>query len=1051
MGDMAAGGGAKIAGVRGAPPLGRRILPWYLSWIAVLAVCGSAWRGGRGELWLVMSVTILAAVVVGTVINRPAQRGAWLLLAGAVTLLMTGDGVAYAIDGETGLTANFSAADMIDLIAYPLAAAGLLMLVMRRSSALAVLVSAVDALIVLACLTLLTWILLIVPLVGSSVPSTTYRAMAVSFAFGDVLLLVVSLRLLMPRPRNRPMATWLIVIGAFGLLCSDVIYCLIELHGITRPRDVGAEATGSLIWLLGAAAWGAAALSPAMVQIDRRGARSASATLGRAPTKVTAVAARSALFVILALVGPVIALRRQADQVHDYDVLIAVLSGVIAVLLAARLGLVLLDLRRQLRVEQNLREVSGIMVGTAEIRQILAAVYQASALQSGKRHPKIVACAVVGDHLRVVTAANVADATAKVPGTDAAGWIADQFGAQPHVLVAPPGIAPESAGFLVGVAGGEASLADRIGQMEILASQALLAVNRLALTREIAQRSGQEYFRSLAENTSDVILIVGPGERVRYATPSAVGVLGVRNPTEVSLAELIGTQNAAWVAERLARPEDPARTVNTTTWSLRQSGRGKQALEVACADLRAEPAVGGLVLTLRDVTAQRQLEHELRYHAYYDTVTGLGNRLQFARRVELAMSRSRYGAAPATVLLLDIDDFKELNDVRGREVGDLILVAVAGRLAKVVGDGDVGRLGSDAFGVLAGPGAYGGAGGEADADALAKRLVEEISRPFDLPVGVVTITVSVGVASTRGHSRADEVIRSAKLALEAAQSDGRRAWRRYEAAMLEAKVEHAALREDLETSLHTGGFVLHYQPVIDLADGMISSFEALVRWRHPQRGLIQPDRFIPLAEKTGLIVPLGKWILQQSARDLARLRAASGKQSSHVRVAVNVSARQFAVPGLIDEVADALADAEVEPGALVVELTESALVRRKDRAVQDLHALKGLGVKLAIDDFGTGYSSLSYLQDFPFDGLKIDKSFVDDIAVSNRRAELIRGIIRIADTLGLYVVGEGVESSEQHRLLADAGCRYGQGFLYSRPMPIEEALGLLAAGGYPRH
>lgn len=1059
MDDMAARGGAKGADIRRAQ-LGRRILPWYVVWIAALSVAGSLWSHGRSELWLAISITVLAAALAGPVLNRPAQRVPWLLLAAAVVMLLVGDGVAYALDGTTGLTPDFSAADAVDLLAYPLAAAGMLMLVMRRSSALAVLVSVVDALIVLACLTLLTWVLLIGPLVGPAVPSSTYRAMALSFSFGDVLLLVVSARLLMPRPRDRPPAAWLIVAGSFGLLCADVLYCLVELHGIDSAKQIGTESAGSLIWLLGAALWGAAALSPTMVQVDRRGSYTGSATFGRAPANVTSVVVRCALFVLLALVGPVVALHREVSEANDYGVLIAVLSGVIAVLLAARLGLLLLNLRRQLRVEQNLREVSGIMVGATEIRQILAAVHHVGAQHSGERHPgaqhsgerrpRFVACAVVSDHLRTITADTVDDATAKVPGTDAAGWVRAQFGGRPHVLVTPPGIPAREAGFVIGVAGDEESVADRIGQLEIIASQALLAVNQLVLTRQIAQRSGQEYFRSLAENTSDVILIVGTGARVRYATPSAKAVLGTGDPTEAGLADLVGAQNAAWVDERLARPEDPTRPVTTTTWTLRRSGRGKQVIEVACADLRAEPAVAGLVLTLRDVTAQRQSEHELRYHAYYDTVTGLGNRLQFARRVELAMSRSRYGAAPATVLLLDIDDFKELNDVRGREVGDLILVSVAGRLAKAVGDGDVGRLESDAFGVLAGPGAYGGAGAaEADGDALARRLVEELSRPFDLPVGVVTISVSVGVASTRGHTRADEVIRSAKLALEAAQADGRRAWRRYETSMLEAKVEHAAMREDLEASLRDDGFEMHYQPVVDLADGRIASFEALVRWRHPRHGLIQPDRFIPLAETTGLIVPLGRVILRQSARDLARLRAASGGRASPIRVAVNVSARQFALPGLIDEVAAALAEARVDPAALVVELTESALVRRKDRAVQDLHALKSLGVKLAIDDFGTGYSSLSYLQDFPFDGLKIDKSFVDDIVLSHRRAELIRGIIRIADTLGLYVVGEGVETAEQHRLLAEAGCQYGQGFLYSRPVPVEEAEALLAADGYP--
>ena len=1047
MGDLAAGGGAQAAGRPDDRPLGRRLMPWYLSWTGALAVAGLLWTQARSELWLVMAITILAAILGGPLINRPAHRAAWLLLAGAVTLLMAAGTVAYALSQASRASPQSTAADIVDLVAYPLAAAALLMMVMRRSSLFAVLVSAVDALIVLTCLLLLAWMLLIVPLVGSAVPSTTDRAMAVAFAFGDVLLLVVAGRLLLPRPRSRPAAAWLLTAGAMGLLCSDVIYCLVELHGIKNLQMQAAMSAGGLLWLLGAGAWGAAALSPTMTHVDRRGAPNASATLGAAPTKATAVVARSLLFILLALVGPVILVGHQIKGVHDYGPLLGVLSGLIAVLLAARLSLVLLDLRRQLRVEQSLREVSGVMVGAAETGQILTAAHRAATatVQAGaRRPPQVVACAVVADRLRTATGDGAADALGSLSDTTAAEWIAAQFGQAPHVVVTPPGVPARAAGFALGVGGDQDSVADRLGQLEILASQALLAVNRLELTREIAQRDGEAYFRALAENTSDVILIIGRGERVRYATPSAAGVLGVRDPTGVGLIDLVGEHNARWVAERLALPEDPVRPVHTTTWSLRRRGRGKQDFEVACADLRAEAAVGGLVLTLRDVTAQRQLEHELRYHAYYDTVTGLGNRLQFARRVELAMSRSRYGAAPATVLLLDIDDFKELNDVRGREVGDLILVAVAGRLAAVAGDGDVGRLSGDTFGVLAeNPAA---ADPEAAGDALVRRLLDEVSRPFELPVGVVSLTASAGIASTRGHTLAEEVIRSAKLALEVAQTGGRRAWRRYEPTMLEAKVEHAALREDLESSLAEGRFVLHYQPVVDLADGTVSCFEALVRWQHPERGLMAPDRFVPVAEKTGLIVPLGRWILHQAARDAARLRAAGGRPG-RVQVAVNVSAHQFAVPGLTDEVAGALAEAGIPARALVVELTESALVHRKDRAVRDLHALKRLGVKLAIDDFGTGYSSLSYLQDFPFDGLKIDKSFVDDIAVSPRRAALIHGIVRIADTLGLYVVGEGVESQEQHRMLADAGCRFGQGYLYSRPIPVEAAVRLLASGG----
>jgi EAL domain-containing protein (putative c-di-GMP-specific phosphodiesterase class I) len=264
--------------------------------------------------------------------------------------------------------------------------------------------------------------------------------------------------------------------------------------------------------------------------------------------------------------------------------------------------------------------------------------------------------------------------------------------------------------------------------------------------------------------------------------------------------------------------------------------------------------------------------------------------------------------------------------------------------------------------------------------------------------------------------------------------------------MLQARLEHAELHRDLQTAVARGDLVLRYQPVVELATGRIASFEALVRWPHPRRGVITPDKFIPLAEETGLIVPLGGWIIRRAALDAAALRAQPG--GAHLRVAVNVSARQFSVPGLIADIGAGLAEAGIGPEALIVELTESALIRRgEEGGAGSLEALKELGVGLAIDDFGTGYSSLSYLHDLPFDALKIDKSFVDEITDSARRMDLVRGIIAIADSLGLYVVAEGLEQARQRDLLAAAGCRYGQGFLFAPPVPIDEALALVNQHG----
>ncbi len=329
---------------------------------------------------------------------------------------------------------------------------------------------------------------------------------------------------------------------------------------------------------------------------------------------------------------------------------------------------------------------------------------------------------------------------------------------------------------------------------------------------------------------------------------------------------------------------------------------------------------------------------------------------------------------------------------------------------------------------------------------MADRVAHVVAEPFSLPGGEVQLTCCVGVASVSGEPYPEDVIGCAGLALEAAKAVGRDVRRRYVPQMLQARLEHVELHNDLREAIAKGAFELLYQPVVELATGRIASFEALVRWPHPEHGVLSPDRFIPLAEETGLIVPLGRLIIGAATRAAALLRAEPG--AGDVRVAVNVSVRQFSVPGLTADHAAGLAEAGIGPEALIVELAESTLTRHAEEdGPADLQALKDLGVDLAIDDFGTGYSSLSYLHDLPFDGLKIDRSFVAEVSGSPRRMDLVRGIIRIAHSLGLYVVAEGLESAQQRDLLAEAGCRYGQGYLFAHPVALATARRLLHEHG----
>ena len=349
-------------------------------------------------------------------------------------------------------------------------------------------------------------------------------------------------------------------------------------------------------------------------------------------------------------------------------------------------------------------------------------------------------------------------------------------------------------------------------------------------------------------------------------------------------------------------------------------------------------------------------------------------------------------------------------------------------------------------------------------EAAAGRVVAAFGEPFALSSGAVLATVTAGVATTGDSADTDELLRHADLALYAAKAAGKRQWRRYQPVLSAGLIRRREMQAALAEAVACSAFTLAYQPIVALARGELAGFEALVRWPHSQWGMMQPDQFIALAEETGQIVPLGSWVLARAAADLAqwqqnpRPRPRDAAPDGHdpapgggpsrpgLYVSVNVSARQFGAPGFVDGVRQILDASGLEPGALMLELTESALLRRDERVYADLIALKAIGVKLAIDDFGTGYSSLSYLRELPIDVLKMDKSFVDGIAVSEQRLALAEGIVQIARTLRLEVIAEGIESEVQRDLLTSMGCHFGQGYLLAMPMPADQAETLARIG-----
>jgi diguanylate cyclase (GGDEF)-like protein/PAS domain S-box-containing protein len=433
-----------------------------------------------------------------------------------------------------------------------------------------------------------------------------------------------------------------------------------------------------------------------------------------------------------------------------------------------------------------------------------------------------------------------------------------------------------------------------------------------------------------------------------------------------------------------------------------------------------EPVLQGYLL---DVTARMEAEEQLRHQAFHDPLTGLANRALFTDRVEHALVL-RDGVA---VVFLDLDDFKAVNDSLGHLAGDALLQAVALRLSGALRPGDtIARLGGDEFAVL-----FEEAGAAVSAADVAERVIAALQEPFDLDGREVFVTASIGIGVGED---AEELLRSADVAMYRAKASGKAQYVVYAPKMDDDLVGRLELVADLRRACVEEEFVLHYQPIVELESRRVVGVEALVRWQHPTRGLLQPADFVALAEETGQIVEIGRWVLQEACRQAASWRAQFGCDLS---VSVNVSPRQIRQSGLVDDVRAALAASGLAPDALTVEITESALVRRREEMTTILESVTGTGVRLALDDFGTGYSSLSLLRDLPVRTVKIDRSFVHTIDAGPAQRAFVQAIVDLAEALQLTVVAEGIERPIQAAALLRIGCVLGQGFHFARPLPVD--------------
>ncbi|HEV7441362.1 MAG TPA: EAL domain-containing protein, partial [Steroidobacteraceae bacterium] len=437
---------------------------------------------------------------------------------------------------------------------------------------------------------------------------------------------------------------------------------------------------------------------------------------------------------------------------------------------------------------------------------------------------------------------------------------------------------------------------------------------------------------------------------------------------------------------------------------------------------------GGWVATHEDITEQRRSEVKIEYMAHHDALTDLANRVLLNERLEQALGGRIDREQMVAIHHLDLDQFKAVNDTFGHAAGDKLLRTVADRLRGLARETDtVARTGGDEFVIVQGPIAD-----PAQATVLAQGIIRLMGEPFDIDGHQAVIGTSIGIAVGPGDGlTAEKLLRNADLALYHAKGDGRGMFRFFDPAMDLQMQTRRMMEHDLRRALPAGEFELYYQPVVNLASSEISGFEALIRWNHPTEGIIAPASFIPLAEEIGFIVPMGEWVIRQACATAARW-------PKNLHVAVNISAAQFRSPSLMQHIVAALAASGLLPSRLEIEITETVLLQNGETTLEILHQLRSLGVRIAMDDFGTGYSSLTYLQCFPFDKIKIDRSFVKDITENASSLNIVRAVAALASGMGMTTTAEGVETREQLDSITSEGCTEMQGFLFSKPLPAQE-------------
>jgi diguanylate cyclase (GGDEF)-like protein/PAS domain S-box-containing protein len=963
------------------------------------------------------------AILVGVRLYQPRYRLPWYLFAAGQFLFFSGDVYTYSYPKLTGADVPFpSFGDALYLAVYPVLLAGVYLLVRRRNPD-GDRAGLIESSILTVGIALLSWVFLVAPNIHLSGLTPLAKSVSVAYPLGDVLLLAGAIRLAVDQGRRAP-AFYLLSGSIVCLLTTDSVYTKLLLDNAYTHQlwlDTG--------WIWYYLLWGAAALHPSMRTLEEP------ATDRR--TRLTPL--RLGVLSVVCLIAPTI---RLAQESHNPDAQVVIAgSAVLFLLVVGRMALLVRQEEGTAAREQALRNASVELVGAADPAQVHEAALAAVAGLAGMEAQVRVVSIADGEGTLEASSEPIGDAW-QLP-VSVRDWLVGAFSAGAAVTTPPTAVQEglrlpvggttlglplsvrdELRGALI-VHGDSLRDSSTVEALRSLALQVSLALEGATLALNLHRRRSEARFRSLVAHSNDLITVVDRTGIVAYQSPSVESLLGY--PAEEvegrAFADLLHESDRARLGEVL-QADAGAADNHVLECSLRhRDGRWLQ-FEVRHTNLLGDSDVAGIVLNGHDVSERRAFEEQLAHQAFHDPVTNLANRALFADRVQHALARVGRDAPPVGVMFIDLDDFKTVNDSLGHHAGDSVLKEVARRLERSVRPTDtVARFGGDEFAVL-----LEAADGSAGAADVADRILQELNRGLALDGQQVYPRASIGICMGDGASDAETLLRNADVAMYMAKRDRKGGYRLFEPAMHARVVERLELRGDLERAIDLGQLEVHYQPVLELHGRTVYGVEALLRWTHPAKGAITPAQFIPIAEETGLIIPIGRWVLREACQHAVRLNETVDES---LVMSVNLSVKQLQAETIVEDVRGALEESGLAAGNLVLEITESVMMADVDLAVERLRSLKELGVRLAMDDFGTGYSSLSYLSRFPVDILKMDRSFLGS---QSSDTGLAAAIVGLGTSLGLDVIAEGIELPEQITSLRGLGCDLGQGFLFAKAM-----------------